>query len=128
MIDYFYRVLLTLDILLSVITLGYLGETISSRSGKGKIYGGRPWIWFAPIIDYVFDSVLIPDRWRGPEHCLTKIQWHKGRSYFEVRSKHAYNLKKFGTRFRGIRNYYEITQRIKEHRSPAGNKSEDGGS
>lgn len=80
---YLHAVLYALDVLVSVIFLGFDGETISSRAGKGVLMGRRPWIWVAPVIDWLFRP-LPASVGGGPDHCFRHIQWNVGRSKDEV--------------------------------------------
>ena len=77
-------ILILLDILLNFITLGSYGETISSRTGKGYLYRGRPWTFFRPIIDYMFYCGLTPPQWKYSCHCQRFINWDVGRTREET--------------------------------------------
>mgnify|MGYP001547703226 CR=1 FL=1 len=107
---YAERVFIVLDIALNVITLGYLNETISSRCGKGMIYGGKPWICLGPIIDWMFELPIVPERYREPHHCVKMIRWDVG--YTEERVRQRWEEARQHEDFKGIDDYFERPARF----------------
>ena len=77
-------VLVLLDILVNFMTFGHYGETISSRTGKGYLYRGQPWVFFRPIIDFLFYCRLTPRQWYYPCHCQRFVNWNVGRTKEEI--------------------------------------------
>jgi hypothetical protein len=76
--------LLLIDILANLLTGGFYGETISSRVGKGVLYGKKQYIIARKVIDYLFLCRFIPKSYRFPNHCQEVINWYVGYTDVEV--------------------------------------------
>ena len=76
--------LLLLDIIVNLLTGGFYGETISSRVGKGLLYGKPQYRFLARIIDPLFRSKLCPEQWRSSDHCLDVVNYRVGYTKEEV--------------------------------------------
>ena len=105
---YWERVFFAFDIFLNVLMLGSYNETISSRCGKGLIYGGTPWIYLAPVIDKLFTLPMIPKKYRHPNHCITYIDWTVGASRDEIRQRWHTAIKSEGMDFKGLVLYFDL--------------------
>ncbi len=107
-VTYIQGILLILDILLNFVTMGSYGETISSKVGKSSLMQKPRYIFLEKYINTLFNSFIIPKRWRFEEHCFYAIDWEVGldekyvseyiyKKYVETKDKkYADSLKKMG--------------------------------
>ncbi len=65
---YLFNILISIDQLVNTVIGGKPDETISSRAGKGRLYGDPFWTPIAAFIDFLF---LPFER----DHCANSIEW-----------------------------------------------------